>query len=373
MKKNIPFFLLILLASALTGTASAVLVSNSLERYAAALLDDRRFAALAPLQHTSSPTTLEESLAAVQETAANAVVFIVDENAEEKKTGPFLPEAKFVHGEGVVVSADGWILTTRSQLARYADGGGKYSGLAIYRGGEMFSVEKIVEDTQTDAVALRVQNAQGWTPIELAQSDEVLAGGMVFGVGSFGEVYTTSLIRRDVQDEDDIVPAEDALAIWSMSQILPVGTPVLTGQTRLFGFINEEGYGVPAQALRAFVKQALRGSAIVHAALGVSVTDLSHTSSLAQSMTQKYSEGALVIAPAGERTAVVQGGPADNAGITDGDIIVAIDDVQITRTVTCADILATYAPGQTVTLRVVRNGEGRDMQVTLGTREELIY
>lgn len=373
MQKSLTFIVFTLVAAALAGTASAVLVSNSLERYAASLLDDRRFAALAPLQRTLTPTTLEESLVAVQETMLNSVVFIIDEDAQRSIRSPFTPEKKFVHGEAVIVSADGWIVTTQTQLARYADGGGAYSGFSVMRNGEVFAVEKIVEDTQTDAVAIRVVGAQGWTPVELAESDEVLPGGSIFGIGSFGEVYVASLISRDMQDEDTIVPAEEPLAVWSFSEDIATGTPLLTAQARLFGFVNKDGYAVPAQALRPFIKQALRGSPITHAALGASLTDLSLLSSLTPEITQGYIEGALVIAPIGSRTATVQNGPADAAGLTEGDIILALDDVRITRVVTCADILATYAPGQEVTLRVVRNGEVRDMRVTLGTWEELVY
>lgn len=373
MQKTLSFVMLILVVAALAGTASAVLVSNSLEQYAASLLDDRRFAALAPLQRAFAPTTLEESLVAVQETILNSVVFLIDEDAQSAIQSPFTPEKKFVHGEAVVISADGWIVTTQAQLARYADGAGEYSGFSVIRNGEVFAVEKIVEDTQTDAVAIHVEGAQGWTPVELAESDEVLPGGSVFGIGSFGEVYVASLINRDTQDEDAIVPAEEPRAVWSFSEDIATGTPLLTAQARLFGFVNENGFAVPAQALRPFIKQALRGSPITHAALGVTLTDLSLVSSLAPEVTQGNVEGALVIAPIGSRTATLQNGPADTAGLTEGDIILALDDVRITRATTCADILATYAPGQEVTLRVMRNGETRDMQITLGTWEELVY
>lgn len=373
MQKNFSFVTLTLVAAALAGTASAVLVSNSLERYAASLLDDRRFAALAPLQRALAPTTLEESLGAVQETMLNSVVFLIDEGAQRATQSPFIPEKKLVHGEAVIVSADGWIVTTQAQLARYAEGAGEYSGFSIVRNGEIFTVEKVIEDTQTNAVAIRVQGAQGWTPIELAESNEVLPGGSVFGIGSFGEVYVASLLSRDTQDEDAIIPAEEPLAVWSISENMSTGTPLLTAQARLFGFVNEEGLALPAQALRPFIKQALRGSLITHAALGVTLTDLSQLSSLTSEVTQGYVEGALVIAPVGSRTATVKDGPADVTGLTEGDIILALDDVRITRVTTCADILATYAPGQEVTLRVVRNGEVKDMKVTLGTWEELVY
>lgn len=373
MQKTLSLITLILVVAALAGTASAVLVSNSLERYAASLLDDRRFAALAPLQRAFAPTTLEESLVAVQETMLNSVVFFIDEDAQNAMQSPFTPEKKFVHGEAVVISADGWIVTTQAQLARYAEGAGEYSGFSVIRNGEVFTIEKIVEDTQTDAVAIHVEGAQGWTPVELAESDEVLPGGSIFGIGKFGEVHVASLISRDIQDEDMIVPAEEPRAVWSFSEDITRGTPLLTAQARLFGFVNEEGYALPAQALRPFIKQALRGSPIAHAALGVSLVDLSFPSSLAPGVTQGYIEGGLVITPSGSRTATVKDGPADVAGLTDGDIILALDDVRITRVVTCADILATYAPGQEVTLRVARNGEVRDMKITLGTWEELVY
>lgn len=371
MKKHLPLLTLALIAAALAGTASAVLVSTSLERYAATLLDDRRFAAFASSQR-SSPTSLEESLGVIQDTMVNAGVYFVDEKTSQTNGGAVLWGEDYIHGEGIVVSADGWILTTRTQLARYATDEG-YAGFSVVYDGEVFLLDRVVEDTQTDAVAVRVQNAQGWTPLALAQSDEVLPGGTVFGIGALAEVNTVSVLRRGVEGESVIVPAEEPRAVWSPARPLLPGIPVLTNQARLFGFVNEEGMILPAQALRPFVRQVLRGSTVEHAALGATVVDLSLPSSLSPEVTQEYQEGALIFAPTGERSGVLTDGPADRAGLTDGDIIIAIDEIRITSTMTIADILATYAPGQQVTLRVSRNEEVKDMRVTLGTWEELVY
>lgn len=372
MKQSFIFGVLTLVAAVFAGATSAVLVSNSLERYAASLLDDRRYAALAPAR-SLTPTSLEESLEAVQDTMFKSTVFFVDESVQQATQSPFLPQERFVRGQGMIISADGWVLTTSTQLARYAKGGGEYAGFSLLRDGQIYAVEKVIADTQTHAVALRVAGAQGWTPVELAESNEVLAGGLLFGVGTFGEVYNASLVKRSVQDEDAVVPAEEPLSMWSLSEELATGTPLLTSRARLFGFVESSGHAIPAQALRPFIKHALRGSPITHAALGVFVTDLSQPSSLTHEAKQSYLEGVLVIAPVGSRTATVVNGPADTTGLTEGDVILALDDIRITRTTTLADILALYAPGQEVVLRVARNGEVRDMRVALGTWEELVY
>lgn len=373
MQKSLSFLTLTLVAAAFAGTAAAVMVSNSLERYAATLLDDRRFAAFAPSKNTQAPTSLEESLLEVQETMSNAMVYFIDENAQTSVASPVRTDADFVHGSGLVVSADGWIVTTREQLERYQDAREGYAGFEVMRGGEVFTVERVVEDTQTNAVAILVQQASGWTPVEFAESDEVLPGGNVFGVGALGEVFTASATRRGIFEVESVVPAEEPHALWVISEMLEPGTPVLSAQSRLFGLVTSEGYVLPAQALRPFIRQALRGSAITHAGLGAYIIDLAQPSSLSPELTQGYASGALLLAKTGERTAVVKNGPADKAGLTDGDIILAIDDVRLTNSVTCADILATYAPGQTVTVQVVRSGEVRDMEITLGTWEELLY
>jgi S1-C subfamily serine protease len=373
MQKSLPSTLLMLLAAALAGTTAAVLVSNSLERYATSLLNDRRFAALTSVPHLQNPTTLEESLLNTQETLLNSVVALVDADAKTSLQSPLLSEEVFVRGEGIVVSADGWVLTTRDQLVRYADGK-TYTGFSLVQGKKIFTVDKVVLDTQTDAVAVHAVNAQGWTPLELAEPDAILPGAMLFGLGESGDVHTLYAVGRTRDTEEAVYPADEPHTLWRVSpEDLFAGMPLVNTEQQLFGFMNGEGLVVPAQALRPFIRQALRGSMVVHAALGVYVASLSEVTSLDPSLTQGYTQGALIIAKTGERTAIINKGPADDVGLTDGDILLSLDDVRITETITCADILATYAPGQTVTLSVARNGEVQDMDVTLGTWEELVY
>ena len=61
-------------------------------------------------------------------------------------------------------------------------------------------------------------------------------------------------------------------------------------------------------------------------------------------------------------------GPAGNAGVKEGDIIVAIEGQPIDTEHPLDSVLTQFAPGRTVTLGILRNGQKMDVQVTLGTR-----
>ena len=66
--------------------------------------------------------------------------------------------------------------------------------------------------------------------------------------------------------------------------------------------------------------------------------------------------------------AVVSGGPADTAGVRENDIIVSIEGITIDKEHPLDDVLSQYAPGKTVTLGVLRNGQELQLQLVLGTR-----
>ena len=65
---------------------------------------------------------------------------------------------------------------------------------------------------------------------------------------------------------------------------------------------------------------------------------------------------------------VVAGSPADKAGLQPGDIITSIEGTTLDATHTLDQVVAGYAPGQTIKLTVLRNGQTQDVSVTLGTR-----
>jgi S1-C subfamily serine protease len=80
-------------------------------------------------------------------------------------------------------------------------------------------------------------------------------------------------------------------------------------------------------------------------------------------------EGALVIQGAGNSSpAVVADSPADKAGIKEGDIIVKVNGHAIDRDNPLDATLSEFAPGDTVTIDLLRDGQTKSVQLTLGTR-----
>jgi S1-C subfamily serine protease len=75
--------------------------------------------------------------------------------------------------------------------------------------------------------------------------------------------------------------------------------------------------------------------------------------------------GALIGTGSGE-SAVIPGSPAEAAGLRDGDIIVALNGEALSEENDLATLILPYAPGETVTLRVLRDNSTTELEITLG-------
>lgn len=359
MQKSFLFTTFLVCASLCAGAVSALATTSVLERYAESLNDRERFRALLADFPRASSTSSVDTLRTLKERVGQSTVSLVVDGEEQ--------------GIGVVVSADGWVMTTRDALLRIGNEDAVLANGRLHVRGESFAIDEVVFDTQTDLVAVRAVGAQGWLPIELADTSELpLPGSMVYAASHAFDIAPVGLRGRLFAYEDEPSPAE-AHAEAVLAESVGVGSLLFTSDAKLFGFALDEHEAVAVPAMRPFLKSMLRSTSVAHAGLGAWTIDLSQSPTLLKEVTHGRTAGALVRAPLGERTGILPNGPADHAGIADGDILLAIDDVQITDTVSCADLLVLYAPGQEVRVRIDRSGEVRDMRVTLGTWEELVY
>ena len=347
MQKSFLFVLIILFTAACVGASSAILVTRSLEQYAQSLLSDQQFSAIASRISRSVSETQSDVRKEVQETAQHTLAYVVnDENV--------------LYATGVVLSADGWLLVPQEPFSSFLKKDATLGAFTVWYNGASYRIETVQENALYPVLALRAAEAQGFTVTDAAFAGEVLLGESLYAMPRAQEMHTLTFAGEVPLTLP--TPLETARPVYVSGEALSVFAPLFSEDARWFGFITPGRDVLSAQEVWPFVKQVIRGEDVAHAALG------------AWGSEHFTGEGGVrIVAPKGERTGIVKGGSADIFGLLDDDVIIALDDIYITPTMSFADILAQYAPGQEVTLRVKRGGEVREMPVVLGTREELVY
>jgi S1-C subfamily serine protease len=119
------------------------------------------------------------------------------------------------------------------------------------------------------------------------------------------------------------------------------------------------GFAIPAATVIDVTRQLLEDGRAEHAYLGVQLAEV--TAQVAESLGLANARGALVLD-------AVRGGPADRAGLRPGDVIVAIDGSGVDSVEELLAGLRRHRPGDRVTLRIIRDRQQRDIQVTVANR-----
>jgi putative serine protease PepD len=108
------------------------------------------------------------------------------------------------------------------------------------------------------------------------------------------------------------------------------------------------GFAIPSNTVAQIAQEIIAGKKVVHAYVGVELSGNS-------------AGGALI-------SSVEAGTPATAAGLKAGDLVTAIDGQAITSTDQFIAVIDNYAPGQTITVTLTRQGQTKQIKVTLGTR-----
>jgi S1-C subfamily serine protease len=226
------------------------------------------------------------------------------------------------------------------------------------------------KDPSSDLAVLKIDPSRvsgGLKPLTLGDSnaiapgDQAIAIGSPFGLAGTVTVGVISSLGRTIQSPNGF-PISNAIQTDAAINPGNSGGPLLDGKGRVIG-VNSQiktesgdsnagvGFAVPVETIKQVVPQIQSGRKIQRAFLGVS------------NATTDNQSGAQV-------TGVVPGGPADRAGVQQGDKIVAIDNRPISSSDDVSAAVAAHRPGQQAKVTVIRGGNRRTLTVTLGTRPE---
>jgi S1-C subfamily serine protease len=366
-----------LLAAALL---SAVLASGGtvLALNAAGALD-RPAAVTTTPQATNAgavqPVAIDESSAtiAVASTVSPAVVKIRVTGAADTGNLGVIPPTGV--GSGVIFDSDGWILTNHH----------------VVEGGEKFDVElkdgRVVSgtvygiDTLTDLAIVKV-DATSLPSAAIGQSDALKVGQLVIAIGSALGTYSNSVTSGIVSAKGRSITTENGESLSNLIQtdaainpgnsggpLLDAGGNVIGINTAIAQNSNGIGFAIPIDIARPIMDQAVAGEPLTRPYMGIRFVSI--TRQIADEQKLPVNVGALVrgVDDSGNPvTGVESGKPADLGGIKDGDIIVSINDKVIDEEHPLDATLAQFSPGDTVDVKILRDGAAMTLQVTLGTR-----
>ena len=278
-------------------------------------------------------------------------------------------------GSGVIFNSNGWILTNHH----------------VVEGGEKFDVElkdgRVLQgsvygiDTLTDLAIVKV-DATGLPTAAIGKSDALKVGQLVIAIGSPLGTYSNSVTSGIVSAKGRSITTDNGEQLSNLIQtdaainpgnsggpLLDAGGNVIGINTAIAQNSNGIGFAIPIDIARPIMDQAVAGEPLSRPYMGIHFVSI--TRQIADEQKLPVNVGALVggvDANGNPVTGVESGKPADHGGIKDGDIIVSINDKVIDEEHPLDATLAQFSPGDTVDVKILRDGATITLQVTLGTR-----
>lgn len=270
-------------------------------------------------------------------------------------------------GSGVIVSADGTILTN----AHVVDGADKIT--VLLSDNKTFEAKLVGTDKPSDLAVLKIE-AQNMPYLTLGNSDNVRVGDIVLAIGNplnIGQSVTAGIIsakgRRtglsDGQSFEDFLQTDAPInrgnsggALVSLnSELIGINSQILSPPGAGGGNIGI-GFSIPSNMAKSVMEQLLRDGRVRRGMLGVNIQNI--TDDTAKALELKDTAGVLV-------SNVRAGSSADKAGVKRGDIITAINAEKIEDSNVLRNKVAGTLPGSEIKLTVLRDGSPMDLTATL--------
>ena len=282
-------------------------------------------------------------------------------------------------GSGVIYSTEGHIVTNFHVVDDAVE-------LRVtLHDGRSFAAEVVGTDPESDLAVIKI-DAEGLKPARYADMERVKPGQFAIAVGMpLGHEYSVTVghisamgrggmlpgnmleqramireqrltIQNFIQTDASINPGNSGGPLLNLhGEVVGINTMVQEGPGGGFGF------AIPADLVQKVADQLVATGSVSRAWLGVSMTDMSYEK--AQALGIERNTGALV-------EEVFDGTPADQAGIERLDVIVAVDDEDVTSSQDVVYRVSSHLAGEEVGITVVRKGKQKRFTMVSGDRKE---
>lgn len=265
---------------------------------------------------------------------------------------------------GLVMTSDGWALTSLSDKQREDFVANKYIALAYDR--KSYVIDKVVaaDDLPGDIVFFHLAKASNLPVRKVATRSDLSLGQSLLAIDADRGVWPTSL--ASFKRSAGVLSSESLTARLSFSDAAASeknNSLVFNLAGDLAAIIDSAGEAIPAFAYDAYWREFWGDEILARPFLGVNYLDLS----LVSFPGLNVYKGALIY-PAG-KTAVAKSSPADKVGLQAGDIITWINNQEITAFNDLADTISQYEPGDKITITYLRSGQEKAIDLQLEAAE----
>lgn len=265
-------------------------------------------------------------------------------------------------GSGVIVSANGYILTSNHVIE------GADEVRIVMNSGREFTAEVVGNDPATDTAVLKVE-ASDLPAVTLGNSDNIEVGDVVLAIGNpfgIGQTVTMGIVSATRRGALGIVDYEDFIQTDASINPGNSGGALVDAQGRLIG-INTAilsrtggnmgvGFAIPINIGRLVMESLITSGKVSRGFLGVGLQPL--TPDLAERLEIEGTRGALVVG-------VEEGTPAAEAGFKPYDVIVEFNGQEVYDSQRLRLMVSQTPPNTEVTFKVIRDGKPRTFELAL--------
>ncbi|PRC93994.1 trypsin-like peptidase domain-containing protein [Solimicrobium silvestre] len=276
------------------------------------------------------------------------------------------PEKQSSLGSGVIVSANGYVITN-NHVVNSAD-----EIDVVLTDGRKAIAKVVGTDPETDLALIKIDlpdlPAITLGHIEKASvGDVVLAIGNPFGVGQTITMGIISALARnhlDINTFENFIQTDAAInpgnsggaLIDTNGNLIGINSAIFSQNGGSLGI----GFAIPVSTVKSVMDGIMANGHVIRGWIGVEPQDV--TPELAENFGVKENAGTLI-------AGVIRSGPADRAGVKPGDILVKVNDTQVTDRVAMMNLIAQLPPDQKAKLTFLRKGKTLTLDVLIGTRQ----
>ncbi len=268
-------------------------------------------------------------------------------------------------GSGVILTEDGYIVTNNHVIENADD-----ITVILPDSKDEYKAKLIGTDKESDLAVIKI-DAKNLTPIKLANAENLRVGDVVFAVGNpfgVGESVTQGIIsalnknrvginqyENFIQTDASINPGNSGGALVdSRGSLIGINSVIISRS----GGNNGIGFAIPVDMVKNITTHLIEKGHVTRGYIGVSISDVTKE----YKSVYNHKRGAIVLT-------IEPNSPADKYGLKRGDLIYAVNNKKVKNASDLKQIIASYKPGQKITLGIERDKKDIELEAVLSSRD----